>query len=132
MFSDKKRVGACVEQPLDVLPAVQAAFDHKEPVIRNERGKPDRGFDIHVERFQIAIVDADDGCAGVEGFSKFRFIVNLNQRVELQISGELDEFLQFARLQHRDDQQNRARPGRACLINLERIEDEVLAENRDA
>src|SRR5437867_2128138 len=68
----------------------------------------------------------------VARFFEFHFIVNLNQCVELLLSRQREEILQLGRLEHRDDEKDRARPGRAGFINLKGVEHEVLAQNGQA
>ena len=130
MFSDEKSVGACVEQKIDVGFAVNSAFHHEKPIVGNELRKLQRRLKVDVERLQIAIVHADDRGARLEGFAEFGFVVDLDQRIQLEVMSKGDEFLQLRRLKHRDDKQDGACARRARLVDLKRLVDEILSKDR--
>src|SRR5881396_438032 len=132
MFSDEEGVRPGTEQAIDIRLRVNAAFDDEQPVVRNELGKAKRSIQANVEAFQIAVVHADDGCSCFQNLTQFRFIVNLGQDIELELVRESDKVSQFPKLKHSGDQEDCARSGGTCLIDLERFPDEILSQNRQA
>src|SRR5205085_2964727 len=89
-------------------------------------------LDIDLERAQIAVVDADDPRADVEGDRKLARVVNLDERVEPVPRRVIVQYLQLRRPQRRDDEQNRVGAGNLRLEQLVFRDDEVLAEQRQA
>ncbi len=80
---------------------------------------------------QIAIVDTDKLRANLPGERKLGGIVRFDQRRHPKLSRERCERTQLALFQHRGDQQNAIRAGRARFINLVRLENEILAQQRN-
>ncbi len=89
----------------------------------------ERGFDADIERFQIAVVDADDFCAGGDGAREFFAGVNFDHRLHAEFPAESDQFDELLLAQRRDDQQKTVGVIGARFPDLPRIEDKILAKN---
>ena len=83
---------------------MNAALDNEQAIVRYQPCQPQRRLKRDIEGFQVAVVHSDDRRPGLERLAQFGLIVNLDQRVELELLSEGDKFLQFARLKHGDDQ----------------------------
>ena len=104
-----------------------------EPVVRHELAEPARAVGVHLERPQVAVVDADQAGVGVDREPQLALVVGLHERLEPERQRPLDEVAQaaLARMQDRE-QQDGVRAGEPQRLELARVDDELLGEDRDA
>ncbi len=79
---------------------------------------------------QVAVVDSDDFSAGASGGAQLIFVMNFNQRLKTKLARRRVKRAQFGLLQHRRDQQDTVGAGRARLVKLVGVENEILAQKR--
>ena len=78
-------------QALDIGAGAQSALGHQGRVRRGQRGQMQRGFQIDLESFQIAIVDPDEACADRRGALQLLGGMNLDQRVEMNVVSRIEQ-----------------------------------------
>ncbi len=89
-----------------------------------------RSVEIDAEAVQVAIVDADDGAAGVERALQFGGIVHLAQHAESELAGGAVQVFQLRLAERGDDQQHGAGAVGLRFEQLEVVHDEVFAQAR--
>ena len=82
MFSDQESIGAGLEEQINISLAVNPALDDEKPIIGNQSGQAKRSLKIDIERFQVAIIHADNRCACFERLFQFGLIMDFNQDVQ--------------------------------------------------
>ena len=119
---------------LDVGGGVDAAFGDEDfgGAVRMFLGAGDEAHarvEGDFERAQIAVVDADDGGTGVERAVEFGFVVNFDKGVQAGFAGHGKEEFQFLIAEDRDDEEDGIGAVFDRFENLERIDNEILAQN---
>ena len=98
-------------------------------------GKPARKIDRDVERnlegAQVAVIDADQSGAGIQGALQFWFIMHFDQRLHPQPFRFHAQAFQRGRVQERGNQQYGVRSRVTRLEDLIGIDDEILAQQRN-
>jgi hypothetical protein len=103
-----------------------------DPVVGHEVAQPDRPLRVDVERPQVAVVEADQPRVRRERPLQLALVVGLDERLEADLQGTIDEGRELAlRVQDRE-QQDEVGAGRAEVRQLDRLDDELLGEDRDA
>src|SRR6266851_7605692 len=87
--------------------------------------------DIGLERMKVAVVDPDEFRAASLRERELCRIMHLDQRRHTKLMRKRGERTQISLGDHRGDQQNAVGAGRARLVYLVRVEDKVLAQQRD-
>ena len=91
---------------------------------------PRRRPHVHLEGVQVAVVDADDLGARLEGDrAHLRLGVDLDEGLHAERAARRHQALQLGRLQDRHDEQRRVGAVRARLEQLVRVDHEVLAQH---
>ena len=109
-----------------------AGLRHDEPVVRHEVAQPRRHLGIHLERPQVAVVQADDPGAARDGRLDLGRVVGLDERLEPDLERSLDQSRQRLGLVEARQEQDEVRAGRAQHRELDLLDDELLGEDRDA
>ena len=78
---------------------------------------------------EVAVVDAEHVGLDLERGLQLALVVDLDERVEVQRGGLVQQVLQLRQLERGDDQQDRVGARRGRLVELVRVDDEVLAQH---
>ena len=104
----------------DIRRIVDSALAHQNRARRHVLRQFERGLERDFESREIPIVDADQIRAGSNREIQFPPIVYLDQRAEPVPRGRLAEIADLALREDGRDQQNRVRPVRRSLQDLQR------------
>ena len=74
-------------EPLHVRAVPDAALGHEQPVRGHEAGQAEARLERHLERAQVAVVDADDDALHAQGPLHLARVVHLQQYVQTQVAG---------------------------------------------
>ena len=96
----------------------------------NQRSQQCRGGFIGGHPGQIPVVDADNLGAGAQRPFQLRLVVHLDDGRHANPGNRFPQTLQLLILEDRDDQQHSIGASGARRHHLDRIDDEVLAEDR--
>ena len=119
-------------EALDVSPRAQAALGHQGRAGWSQFGHAQRGFQIDLESFQIAIVDADERGTQSRGALQLLGGVHFDQRVEMNEVGRIEQLQGVGIGQSGDDHQHGFGSGDGGFIDLVAIDEEILAQQRQA
>src|SRR5688572_11021097 len=84
-FADQKRAVAGSSQPFEIRARRQAALAHADGLLRNPAGQPVRAIDVHLQRSQVPVVDANETGSAVDGPGQLVLVVHFDQRREPEI-----------------------------------------------
>ena len=129
-LADEKRLDAARAQRGHVRRREDAALGHDELAGGNRRQEPERGRERHVERAQIAVVDADERRGEQERALELRAVVDLGQHRHAELARAGFERREPRIGERRHDQQDRVGADRARLRHLILVDDEILAQHR--
>ena len=87
-------------------------------------------LDVDAEVREVAVVDADHLGVDVQGDLELVLVVDLDEHVQVERAGVAMEREQRVGLDRGDDQQDRVGAGGRRLVELVRLDDEVLAQHR--
>src|SRR5882672_2388085 len=133
LLADQGCVDLHVPQKDHVLPRRDPAFADDDLSGGDDPPQLRRRLERHLERVQVAIVDADDGRVRVERRFELPLAVDLDQRGELELlAGERDIVAQLDLVEDADDEQGGVGQHDARLVELVLVDDEVLAEDGEA
>src|SRR5699024_1215882 len=117
--------------PPDVIRRVNAAFAHQQAVGRYLLAQVDAGVQRRVEGIQIPVVDADDGVLRqAQHPLQLGCVVDFGQHVHAQVEGGLGQVVQGVVIECGGNQQNAVGAQSAGFRDLDRVDDEVLAQHR--
>src|SRR6185369_10637759 len=105
-FADQECVIAGISQTLDIRRAVNPALRNSNSPVGNHGTKLQRGFKIHLERLQVAVVDPDQIKTNVECAPKLQFVMDFAEHVQLLRFGRGFEGAQLRVAQSGDDEQD--------------------------
>src|SRR5580765_3012002 len=91
MRADKERVEAGAAKYYEIVVRAQAGFADSDARVRDAINQFERSFDASRESLEVAIVHANDACAGGERPIEFGIRVNFDQRFHSTFSRERDE-----------------------------------------
>lgn len=117
---------------LDVRRGLDPALGDQHHVVRQHRSDHRRQRHVDVERPQIAVVDPEQRGARGERDLRLAHGVDLDQRVELIGLRRGEQLGELRRRERGHDQEHRIRTRRARLGHLVAIDQEVLAQERQA
>src|SRR5262245_55692741 len=106
---------------------MDSTFDDEETIVGNQFGQPQRRIDVDLERFQVTIIHADDTGACLESFAQLSLIVHFNENVQPDFCCEVMQVFELGRFQHRRNKKDSAGSRTARFVNLEFVENEILA-----
>ena len=109
---------------------LEAALDHHRASRRHRAEQLEPGLEPRDEGVEVAVVDADHGRARGERALELLGRVHLDQRRHVHLAPERHQLADDLGTQDRRDQEKRVGTGRARLVDLVRLEEEVLAEQR--
>ena len=125
-------VRAAAAQLFYILGAVHSALGDEYDFARNERAQPQTYVHIHLEGFQVAVVDADDARARAERQLRLRLVVNLDERREIQLVREGYIVAQRRAVSQRNYKQHGGGPERRGRVYHVLVNREILAQHGDA
>ena len=108
-----------------------ARFGDDEAVVRDELAESRCPLDVHVERPQVAVVEPDESRPGRQRAVELAGVVDLDQRLEADLEGALDEPGEPLRRMQDGQQQDEVRAGGPQHRQLDVLDDEVLGQDRD-
>ena len=114
----------------EIVGGRQAALAHGDDVIGNPGDQIVRRLNVHVERAEIPVVDADDARAAVERDGELSLVVHLDEHIEPVADGVVVQHFELDRSQRGDDQQHGVGAGRFRFQQLVLRHDEVLSQHR--
>ena len=126
---DQHRIGAGRCHAACVGAGKDAAFGDLDGCRRYLRQEFLGNSQIDAKVGQVAVIDPNDRCPGIERDAQFGRVMDLDQRVQSGLGGMAEKVRQ-RRAERGDDQQHRIGPGGAGFDNLVRIDDEILAQHR--
>src|SRR5690349_4801549 len=127
-FADQERFEAGVAQPAQMFSGLDAALGHAQHPWRNQPYQAQRGLKIHVERPQVAVIDADDLKIQVERAAELVLVVDFAQHVQLELASDRTQVAELGIGDRRDNQQDTVSAMGPRLQHLELVDDEVLAQ----
>src|SRR5713101_411123 len=80
MLANQERMETGRAEAIHVRRGMNAAFGYFDDSGRDALGQPQRGFEIHGEGLQIAVVDTDEIGAAFESYGDFGFVMRLDER----------------------------------------------------
>ncbi len=131
-LADQERMHAGIAHQRDVGRRQDAAFGDQHAVARHRVLQVERGLQRHLEGAQVAVVDAEQARRHRQRTLEFVEVVHLDQHVHAEFAGDEGELRQLHVIQRRGDQQHAVGAERARLVHLVRIDDEILAQHRQA
>src|SRR5262245_51474111 len=120
------------DHTLHVGPGREAALAHRHPPLRDARQQGERGVEAGAEGLEISVVDADHHGVGGERLVQLPGAVHFHQRTEPDPRRGLLQVSERLPIERRDDEEHGVCTGRARLPELILLDDEFLAEHRDA
>src|SRR5256885_2262052 len=131
MFADEKRVEAGSAQTEKIVVRAGTRFADGDTMFRGAVDQFQGSFRAHRQRFQVAIVYADDASSGGQGAIEFGGRVNFHQSFHAQLAAELEQVAELRTLERGDDEQKAVGIIGASFPDLPGIKDEILAEHRE-
>ena len=91
----------------DVVLRHDAAFGDDDAILRRTRGEIDSRLQRDVERFQIAVVDADERRLELQRAFQFCLVVRFDENIHPVVDRAVLELSETRIIQRGDDQQDR-------------------------
>src|SRR5581483_5452344 len=126
-LADEDGIDAAGLHALHVGGRMDARLCNQRHRARDHGSQALRGCQVNVECAQIAVVDAEELGAGLQGLLHLGDVMHLDQRVHAERSRQRYEVAEETRLQHGGDQQETIGAGGPRLVDLVGVEEEVLA-----
>ncbi len=108
-----------------------ARFGDDQAVVGDELAQAARTVDVHLERAEVAVVEADQPGLRLERPIELAGIVDLDERLEADRERLVHQFRELLRPMEDRQQQDEIRTGGAKRGELDRLHHEVLGEHRD-
>ena len=115
----------------EIVVGAQAGLADGDAFVGNAADQCEGGFDADGERFEIAVVYADDAGAGGEGAVEFRRGVDLDERFHANFAAECKEVTKQRIFKYGDDEEKAIRVVGTSFPDLPGIEDKIFAQNRE-
>ncbi len=131
-LADERGVEAERPPVADRRRLAHAGFGDDEPIVRDEPAQASGPLEVHPERPQVAVVEADEAGAARHGALELALVVGLDERLQAEVAGEPDEAGQApGRVEDRQEE-HEVRPGGAQDGQLALVDDELLGQDRHA
>src|SRR5258708_19025667 len=95
VLADEKRVEAGFAEFLQVVVGAEAGFADGDAIVRDAFNQFERSLHADVERFQVAVVDADDAAAYGEGAVEVLGRMNFHERLHSKFTAKAYEGAQL-------------------------------------
>lgn len=112
----------------NILVCIDATFADDNLIGWDGRSQTESGLDVRVEGSQVSVIDANDFCACFQRKLQFFFGMDLDEACEVKASRNFNELTQLSQRQDRDDEQDGVGPCNSRLINVIRVNGEVLPQ----
>ena len=129
-LADQKCARAGRVETADILGRADSALRDDQRIATIVREQILGHRQIGHEGMQVAIVDSDQFSADARRESELLGVVNFDERGHFDFARQRRKRTQFALFQHRDNQQDAVGARRARFINLVRMENKILAQQR--
>ena len=130
MLADKHRVISGRSQHGGIIGPGDARLGHPHDTSGHLRGHAHGTGGVDGERDEIALVHPDEIGAGIDGPLQFRFIVDLNEGIKTDTTGEVQERHKFALIKCGCDEQHAIGSHEAGIAHIMSADREVLAQYR--
>lgn len=128
MFADEERVETRFAEADEIIISAETGFADGDAIVGNVRNEIERGLRRDLERFEVAIVDAEDASAGGEGTVELGAGVNLDERLHAKFAAEGEKVAEL-RVGERDNHEEETVGFIGTgFPNLPGIKNEILAE----
>ena len=129
-LANQKRPVAGGREPFEILARLETALADGDDIAWDSGGQPIRRVDVHLQRAQIPVVDADDPGTGINSTSQLGLVVHLDKGRQTQVGRARLKPCESRLVKRRDNQQHGVRASRPRLEQLIFVDDEVLAQKR--
>ena len=130
-LADQGRVEAGRTPGGDRGRVAHAGFGHDEPIVGHQRSEADREARVDGQGPEVPVVDPDQAGVRGDGPGDLGFIVSLDERLEPDLEGPVDELCEAGGFMEHGQEQDEVRAGRPQVGQLDVLDDEVLGEDRD-
>lgn len=130
MLADQHGVISGRSQHRGVIWSGDARLGNSNDTSGHLRGHAHGTGGVDSERDEVALVHPDEIGAGIDGPLQFRFIVNLDQGIEADAPGEIQERHKFALIKCSGDEQYAIGAHEAGIAHIMSADREVLAQYR--
>jgi hypothetical protein len=113
-------------------PACRPRSRTPRPDRRDERDDAFAGREVDGERLEVPVVDADHARVGRERGVELALVADLDERLEAEVARRAFHRPQVGRRERACDEERRRRAERPGLDELQRVDVEVLLEDRHA
>ena len=118
--------------PADQRPGLaDARFADHQPVVRHQRSQSQAQLGVDLKRAQIAVVQPDQAGVGGQGRLELALVVDLDERLQAQLAGQLGEAGELLCRQDGGEEQDHVGAGGAQDGELALVDDELLGEDRE-
>ncbi len=131
-FADQEPVDSPAGHCLHIVPGHDAAFGDGQAVGADALVQVEGGLQGHLERVQVAVIDAHQWRSQGEGIVHFRAIVDLYQDIQADLMSDTFQLLQLVPGEAGGNQQDTVGANRPAFVHLIRRHHEVLADHRQA
>src|SRR5256885_2084935 len=115
----------------EIVVRAQAGFADGDAIVGDPADQFEGCFDADGERFEVAVVYADDAGAASESAVELIGRVNLDERLHANLAAQGDEVAKQRIFKYGDDEAKAIRVVGASFPDLPGIEDKILAQNRE-
>ena len=130
-FADEDRIAAAIEDALRVGARFESALADEEDAVGDFFAELFRRREIDLERRQVAVVDAEQTRAEIECAEEFLLGVDLDEHIELERFRDGVKVFELRLFERGDDEQHGVRASDRCLVKLDLVNDEILAQTRE-
>ena len=128
-LADEDGVVAGVGEAAGVGGVADARLGDLDDAVGDRRGHPRGPVVVDLERHEVALVDADQRGAALQGDLQLRLVVDLDEHVEAELDGELVELDQLEAVERGGDQQHGVGAHQPGVGDVVRGDREVLAQH---
>jgi hypothetical protein len=97
---------------------------------RHVLGEPLRDREVGLQCLQVAVVDADERRSKRQRARQFRLVMHFDKRVHAERACGRHDGSRPLVIENRQHRQHGVRSRRSRLLDLERVDDEILSEDR--
>lgn len=127
-LADEDGIGSGIKDALGIVGSFEAGFGHEEDFIGDFVGEFFGGGEVGGEGFEIPIVDPDEIGAEVESAFHFGEVVDFDEDIELDFTGDVVKAAEGVVTEGGDDEEDGIGSGNAGFVDLAFVNGEVFAE----
>nr|DAH99946.1 MAG TPA: hypothetical protein [Caudoviricetes sp.] len=129
-LAHKNALTACPVHTHRIIASENTALADYRAVHICIRQEVERRLNARLERHEIAVVDANELCRCLLCNRKVGTVMHFHEGIHAETPCEVEQFFQLLGRKDAHDEENRIRAKGACLVDLIRVNDEVLAQER--